>query len=80
MKKQLVIVGIIVLLVCVGLSGCITYEDEEGTHLGLPPKHESNINEKPIIDILELESEILLNTQKYIPIVSPKYMMKIYSE
>ena len=65
MKKQLII-GIIVILLTVGLSGCVTYEDEEGTHFGFPPSHESNINEKPVIDILELEADIhnLINNER----------------
>ena len=60
-----IIVGIIVLLV-VGLSGCITYQDEEGTHLGFPEIHKSNIDEKPVINILELEEQIhnLINTER----------------
>jgi len=68
MNNRLFIVGIAFLLVCVGFSGCIipTYEDQEGTHLGFPPTHESNINEKPVIDISGLETEIhnLINNER----------------
>ena len=67
MNNHLIILGIAVLLICVGLSGCIipTYEDEEGnTQLGLPPG--SNADEKPVIDIMELEWEIheLINIER----------------
>jgi uncharacterized protein YkwD len=68
MEKQLIIIAIASLLICIGLSGCIipTYEDEEGTHLGFPEKHESNYDEKPIINILELEEQIhnLINNER----------------
>ena len=50
---------IITLIILIGfLSGCITYEDENGVHLGFPHKHKSNIDEKPAIDISELEKKI----------------------
>ena len=68
MNKQLIIIFVAVLLVVVGLSGCVipTYEDEEGTHLGFPEEHKSNIDEKPSIDILELEEQIhsLINAER----------------
>jgi len=66
MNKQLIIIGVVVLLVVVGLSGCITYQDEKGTHFGLPEVHKSNIDEKPVINILELEEQIhnLINIER----------------
>lgn len=68
MKKYYVITLITILLLISVLSGCVIpiHEDDEGTHLGFPEQHKSNYDEKPVINILELEEQIhnLINDER----------------
>jgi hypothetical protein len=65
MKKQLIIIGIVALLVCVGLSGCST-EQYKQTHLNIKYNGQLKPNENPdLISSVDVSLKIYDNIENW---------------